>query len=136
MNQEPIPVERVRGSVRRAPPPPSPGAQPEAPVQLEDGDHEHRPLTAGDAVPVVTVGLVGFFSGEIVVSALAGLAALGALALRRLAIRERFGFGDGFTPFRSDMGWPQGVQEDDDFHWSWSGTPDETAPVGRRPIAH
>ena len=134
MNGEPVSLERVRGSVRRAPPPP-PVSPSDAPARLEDGDHEHRPLTQGDAVPVVTVGLVGFFSGEIVVSALAGVAALGALALRRLAIRERFGFGDGFTPFRSDMGWPQGVQEDDDFHWSWSSPGDETTPVGRHPIA-
>ena len=135
MNEEPVSLERVHATVRRAAPPASPGEEPAASVEIEDDDHEHRPLTAGDAVPVVTVGLVGFFSGEIVVSALAGLAALGALALRRLAMRERFGFGDGFTPFRSDMGWPQGVQEDDDFHWSWSSPRDETAPVARRPIA-
>jgi hypothetical protein len=27
-------------------------------------------------------------------------------------------FGEGFLPFRPD-GWPRGVQEDDDAHWSW-----------------
>jgi hypothetical protein len=23
----------------------------------------------------------------------------------------------------ADLGWPSGVQEDDDFHWRWSGRP-------------
>lgn len=23
----------------------------------------------------------------------------------------------------ADLGWPTGVQEDDDFHWQWSGRP-------------
>jgi hypothetical protein len=27
----------------------------------------------------------------------------------------------------ADLGWPAGVQEDDDFHWRWSGLP---APRG------
>ena len=137
MSDEPIRLERVRATVRRAAPP--------QPARLDDAlaltpgpeiaEHEHRALTPADAVPVVTVGLVGFLSGEIVVSVLAGLAALGALALRRLAVRERFGFGDGFQPFRSDMGWPRGVQEDDDFHWSWGQGSEEAAPATRRPLA-
>ncbi len=141
MTPEPVPLERVRGSVRRAaPPPPAPDdAEEPAIAPAEVTEHGQRPLSPADAIPVVTVGLVGFFSGEILVSVLAGVTALGALALRRLAIRERFGFGDGFTPFRSDMGWPSGVQEDDDFHWSWSGTAarpsDEAGTAGRRSLA-
>jgi hypothetical protein len=101
----------------------------------EDVPHEHRSLTVGDGIPVAVVALVGFFSGEVLVSVMTGVAALGALALRRVAIRERFGFGDGFTPFRSDLGWPRGVQEDDDFHWSWAGRKDEAAPAARRSTA-
>jgi hypothetical protein len=30
-----------------------------------------------------------------------------------------FSFGAGFVGYRADMGWPHGVQEDDDFHWDW-----------------
>lgn len=30
-----------------------------------------------------------------------------------------FSFGQGFVGYRPDMGWPQGVQEDDDVHWNW-----------------
>jgi hypothetical protein len=30
-----------------------------------------------------------------------------------------FSFGAGFVGYRSDTGWPQGVQEDDDVHWNW-----------------
>ena len=34
----------------------------------------------------------------------------------------------------ADLGWPTGVQEDDDFHWQWSGRPSvpggsEVAPL-------
>ena len=138
MTAERVPVERVQGSVRRAAPVRrAPGGEELVAPATEAGvEHEERrPLEPADAVPVVTVGLVGFFSGEIVVSVLAGVAALGALALRRLAVRERFGFGDGFQPFQSDMGWPRGVQEDDDFQWSWSRPTDEAVPATRRPIA-
>ena len=138
MSEERVPVERVRGTVRRAAPVWRAPAVEEIVVPATEAgvEHEeHRPLEPADAVPVVTVGLVGFFSGEIIVSVLAGVAALGALALRRLAVRERFGFGDGFQPFRSDMGWPRGVQEDDDFQWSWSRPSDEAAPATRRTIA-
>ena len=40
----------------------------------------------------------------------------------------------GFLPYRSDEGWPQGVQEDDDVHWNWSsGNPGQvTSSQGSR----
>jgi hypothetical protein len=135
MSDGPVELERVHGRVRRAiPAPASLGGVAASATTVEDGDDVRPPLTIGDAVPVATVGLVGLATGELAVSVLAGVAALGALALRRLAIRERFGFGDGFTPFRSDLGWPQGVQEDDDFHWSWTGPRDEAASGGGRSL--
>ena len=31
-------------------------------------------------------------------------------------------FGAGFVPYRS-AGWPQGVQEEEPVHWSWSAAP-------------
>ena len=44
-----------------------------------------------------------------------GLAAI----LRSIDRRITFSFGAGFLGYRPDMGWPQGVQEDDDVHWRW-----------------
>ena len=32
-----------------------------------------------------------------------------------------------------DLGWPIGVQEDDDLHWSWAATARATAPQPARP---
>ncbi len=46
---------------------------------------------------------------------LVGVAAI----LRTIDRRITFSFGAGFLGYRSDMGWPQGVQEDDDVHWRW-----------------
>ena len=40
-------------------------------------------------------------------------------ALRRVERRIPFSFGQGFIGYRADLGWPQGVQEDDDFRWNW-----------------
>jgi len=33
-------------------------------------------------------------------------------------------FAAGFLPYRSDDGWPQGVQEADPVPWSWTPPPD------------
>jgi len=50
----------------------------------------------------------------------AALVAVVSRAIDRLVGRATFSFGDGFLPFRSQPGWPQGVQEDDDVRWDWS----------------
>ena len=52
--------------------------------------------------------------------AVAGAAIVGLAVLwRAIDRRVTFSFGAGFLGYRSDMGWPQGVQEDDDFRWNW-----------------
>ena len=71
---------------------------------------------------LVAVG-IGATGGVVTLDAtiaivLLGCAALGA-SLRRIGPRVRYGFGDGFLPFRREMPWPRGVQEDDDFRWAW-----------------
>jgi hypothetical protein len=51
------------------------------------------------------------------------ISALGAVVLHELhrrASRVTFSFGEGFLPYRTQTGWPQGVQEDDDVRWNWS----------------
>ena len=40
--------------------------------------------------------------------------------LRDRADRTTMSLGAGFLPYRADMGWPHGVQEDDDVRWNWS----------------
>ena len=40
-----------------------------------------------------------------------------------LGRRAHTTFGEGFLAFRGELGWPHGVQEDDDMHWQWSAAP-------------
>ena len=49
----------------------------------------------------------------------AGLLVCAFASLMRISRRIPFSFGQGFIGYRSDMAWPQGVQEDDDFRWNW-----------------
>jgi len=53
--------------------------------------------------------------GDIAVGVLCGA----ALALTTMFRRVPFSFAEGFLGYRPDMGWPHGVQEDDDFQWNW-----------------
>jgi hypothetical protein len=66
------------------------------------------------AVVAVAISLAG---GDIAAGFLCG-AALGLTTAFR---RVPFSFAEGFLGYRPDMGWPHGVQEDDDFHWNWKG---------------
>lgn len=134
---EPVPTERVAPAIsspllheRDLEPPPS-------------GDLEALPTDfAVPAIPVaehpgwfvgaglVVVGLVASaVSGDprmgIVLVSMAAWAGLIRSADRRLP----FSFGEGFVGYRADLGWPQGVQEDDDVHWTWR----PARPVGPPP---
>jgi len=51
------------------------------------------------------------------------LASLAIAIFRRSQAAERYGFGDGFLPFKRDLPWPRGVQEDDDVHFNLPGSP-------------
>jgi hypothetical protein len=81
--------------------------------------HEAIPVAAGTAVLIA--------ARDPLLAVAGGGAVFAVLTLRGLAARVQFGFGDAFVGFRPDNGWPRGVQEDDDFHWSWS------APAEARP---
>jgi hypothetical protein len=64
------------------------------------------------AIPIgVVFGGVGWIA--VLLAILAG-------ALRILQRRTGFSFGDGFVGPRLELGWPRGVQEDDDVHWTWA----------------
>ncbi len=66
------------------------------------------------AVVAVAISLAG---GDPIAGVLCGA----ALALTTMFRRVPFSFAEGFLGYRPDMGWPHGVQEDDDFHWNWKG---------------
>ena len=63
--------------------------------------------------------LVSFVAVDVRVGLAWGVVACALAALRRVDRRIPFSFGQGFVGYRSDLGWPQGVQEDDDFRWNW-----------------
>ena len=68
------------------------------------------------AVAVAASFLAGDARAAIIVGSL-GLAAGG---IRLIDRHVTFSFGAGFIGYRSDLGWPHGVQEDDDVHWNWT----------------
>lgn len=67
------------------------------------------------------------------VALLAGLGAAAYRELDRRIGRVGFSFGDGFIPHRTETGWPQGVQEDNEVRWNWSPSPDGPAARGGQP---
>ena len=125
-----IVLERVHPAVHTAS---RPAAAPDAPEPARSHAPEGRAMTLSDFLPVLAVGAMALASGDVGVSLLAGGAVLGAVVVHRLATVGRFGFGDGFLAFRSDAGWPRGVQEDDDFHWTWSPGDEQRPAPARRP---
>ena len=50
------------------------------------------------------------------------------ISVRFIDRHVTFSFGAGFVGYRADMGWPHGVQEDDDFHWDWRPRTDRATP--------
>ena len=71
------------------------------------------------AVAIAASFLAGDARAAIIVGAF-GLAALGTRLIDR---HVTFSFGAGFIGYRSDLGWPHGVQEDDDVYWNWRHDP-------------
>ena len=75
------------------------------------------PVVAGSAVVIATG------DPKLAVGSAAVMSAL--WLVRSVSIHVPFSFGEGFIGYRPDPAWPQGVQEDDDFHWDWR---DKTEP--------
>ena len=67
----------------------------------------------------VVAAAVSLIASDVAVGAACGAIVAAAAMFRRLP----FSFAEGFIGYRPDTGWPQGVQEDDDFHWSWKKVP-------------
>ena len=98
-----------------ADPPASPGQG-----HQSSGDRHRRPFVA-EIWPVVAIAAPVAYL-DVGWALIVGCLVAGALLVRRVGHRVGFGFGDGFVAFRSDLGWPRGVQEDDDVHWRWRTT--------------
>jgi hypothetical protein len=117
---EPVPTERV------APAMSSPllherdvSLTPPAGVEIPPAVAGH-PSWMVEALVAAVIGLAAtVVSGDprvgLVLGAVVGFAGLIRSADRRLP----FSFGEGFVGYRADLGWPRGVQEDDDVHWAW-----------------
>jgi hypothetical protein len=73
------------------------------------------------AIAVFIAVASSFVAADVRVSIVAGAIAFVAVAVRRLDRRISFSFGEGFIGYRADLGWPHGVQEDDDVRWDWRG---------------
>jgi hypothetical protein len=75
------------------------------------------PLGLGILVAAPVLLLAGWQLAVIV-----GLGAATYRVLYRLVDRVSYSLSDGLLPYRQEMGWPQGVQEDDDVRWNWQAT--------------
>ena len=106
---------------------PEPPETPSPTALLEAARRLAKPT--GWAVGMLLIGFAG--TGDLFVSTLAGIA---AGVVRSIQVVDRgipFTFGEGFVGFRADLGWPRGVQEDDDMHWSWPGRTVGASTSGR-----
>ena len=75
---------------------------------------------------LVVVGLMAILAvavGDARVGLAGALIPAAIVAIRFIDRHVTFSFGAGFVGFRADMGWPHGVQEDDDVHWNWRPRP-------------
>jgi|SRR4051812_45180654 len=78
-----------------------------------------RRLGRGLAVAATAALATLILSGDIRAAVGGGLAIVIFVATWILGGRVTFSFGQGVVGYRSDMGWPTGVQEDDDLRWNW-----------------
>jgi hypothetical protein len=125
-------VPRISASILHEPPPASAeavvpdaaaAAEPRATTLDVDGA-----WTTIAAVPLGRLYLVvaaaaslaaGFVAGDARVALASGLLVCACWVLWKMGRWIPFSFGEGFVGYRSDLGWPPGVQEEDDVHWDW-----------------
>lgn len=128
----PSPVERavahLSSPLLDRQPVPDPGLRP----LREDGPPKGRLVRASVADVVPALLALPLVLVDWRWAAVAAGTLVGGRLVRRFARRAPFGFGDGFVAFRAELGWPRGVQEDDDLRWSWPSS-DPPRPPGRQP---
>ena len=72
------------------------------------------------AVVAAVAVAAAFVAADARVAIVAGALGLAAIGSQQLERHVPFSFGQGFIGYRADLGWPRGVQEDDDVHWNWT----------------
>ena len=75
------------------------------------------------AAPAVAAAIVVYVIAGLPAAILVAFVGSAARLTGRVGKRAQFTFGEGFLPFRADLGWPHGVQEDDDMRWQWTAAP-------------
>jgi hypothetical protein len=76
-------------------------------------------------------GAATFLTGDARAAIVVGSLAVVTFGIRLIDRHVSVSFAAGFIGYRSDLGWPRGVQEDDDVHWNWSAGRSE--PQADRP---
>jgi hypothetical protein len=100
----------------------APALLPETPI-LPPMTVARRVVLEFELAIVVTVAVAAsFVAADARVAVVIGSLGFAALGIRRIDRRVSFSFGEGFVGYRPDLGWPRGVQEDDDVRWNWRGS--------------
>ena len=81
-----------------------------------------RRVPSAGAEGVLAAAAIWMISQDVPLSVAGGVVVAVAAIVRTLDRRITFSFGAGFVGYRSEMDWPQGVQEDDDVRWRWRPT--------------
>ena len=85
-----------------------------------------QPMTVAMRVElaiVVTVAVAAsFVAADVRVAIAIGSLGVVAIGIRWIDRHVSFSFGEGFVGYRADLGWPRGIQEDDDVRWNWRGS--------------
>jgi hypothetical protein len=94
-----------------------------------------RTVGRGLAVAATAAVAALVLSGDIRAALGGGLAIVIFVATWVLGGRVTFSIGQGVVGYRSDMGWPDGVQEDDDLRWKWRPEGEDSDDDPGRPAA-
>ena len=93
-----------------------------------------QPMTVARRVELAIVVAVAvaawFIAADVRVAIGVGSIGIAAVGIRWIDRQVSFSFGEGFVGYRADLGWPRGVQEDDDVRWNWRGSTAVTRPRG------
>lgn len=74
------------------------------------------------AIVVAVAVAASFIAADVRVAIGVGSLGIAAVGIRWIDRHVSFSFGEGFVGYRADLGWPRGIQEDDDVRWNWQGS--------------
>jgi hypothetical protein len=75
------------------------------------------------AAPAMAAAIAVYMVAGLPAAILVAFVGSAGRLMGRVGKRAQFTFGEGFLPFRAELGWPHGVQEDDDMRWQWTAAP-------------